>query len=121
MPKFHEIYATAKQPFKIVYRPNSKHPATATVDEDKVTWDASGALVSAVSAATYEWELVTEPTFGSVLRDRGYEWFVDSYGDFRVHTSGDPNASLLFRCPDAKRPTTPEQATEIANLLDQYR
>jgi hypothetical protein len=116
MPKFHEIYATTPMPFKI----RCQNGETATCDGNRVTWDASGSLVSAVSAATYEWEIVTEPTVESVLRERGYRSSVDGY-DFRVHPSENQNVALQFRCHEYKRPTTPTQAEAIADILDQYR
>lgn len=116
MPKFDELYAANKQPFRIRVIWGGGINSTATVDGDEVKWDASGALVSAVSAATYEWELYQPPTAESVFRERGYIVTTNA-GDWRLH-HGDANRALMFRCDYHKRPTTAEKATIICNALD---
>lgn len=114
MPKFHEIYATTKQPFKI----RCVGGQTATCDGERVVWNQSGALVSAVSAGTWEWELVIEPTVTTLLHSHGYH--VPDRGDvFTIEPLTRQVPS--FRCAIDKRPGTVEKVAEIIAVLDKYR
>jgi len=118
MPKFHEIYAKTPMPFKV----RCHNGETATCDGNRMTWDASGALVSAVSAATYEWELVTEPTVESVLREYGYECEPNPYGEGEsvIRCRNKTKRPLLY-LPTAKVPVTPERAAELCKELDRCK
>jgi hypothetical protein len=115
MANFRDIYATTPMPFKV----RCQNGETATCDGNRMTWDASGALVSAVQAATYEWELVTEPTVESVLRERGYCQVPHGGSIDRIEPrqGGFPE----FRFQINKAPATVELATAICDLLDKLK